>query len=727
MATPLQAQMMANQVAQAQQARQALRANPVGGVQAAAPANANALMAMRNQQVPNIQKTQGPASRLQEVDKIKYQEALKQQQFKEDALRRRDNLLNRQTIALEAQKQENAMQELAQRHSNALEVTQVGQQNAKDLEGFKLKIEEDKRRMNYNLADEKYGPLRNYVSTIFADFDNWLTKGKAEFENARREQLQLDTAKIAGITPEMIQTAYNKDVGKGIVAQATLQIGSALYNKYARKILMSGAYDTQIAQINSQVQQESNQRTQQKSAMYKVASDKVMKLGFTLPGASGLPSPNNDTSGPRPKVDANALGDTSNLDDGEENPDDPPLAPESNYILKPLAEKAISTVEDMYQYIAENPGALARIGVATTVAGLSLDQFRRLGGDKLKEIQDKLNEEIDLEARTTDKPIMRREKVSPKKPFSRKTIEIEDPNNKGQKIKVNKEEYELKEEIEKAEKAGNKRKVNQLRNRLDDAYPTYRDVNTGKNVELSGAAKTVKARAVAPKQMMEYAKTLDPRGLGKKDIDFWKNADPKEFGAMISKSKGGLMKQLAKWGVDMAPKDVSGLKKIAGSKVAKIGGMVGVGLGLLDLITFSEALNDEQKQEALKKAKAIKEASEAHKASLLARIAELEAKAGQSEEPSGLQAAQERRDSNSDQPQPNMIASSLSKLIDGQFDPGKIDIVGRAGALGNAYSFQYRDGADYMNGRVLPDGTITDLKRGMVDEYGDLVNVEKIQ
>ncbi len=640
MASPLQAQMMANQVAQAQQARQALRANPVGGVQAAAPANANALMAMRNQQVPNIQKTQGPASRLQEVDKIKYQEALKQQQFEEDALRRRDNLLNRQNIALNAQRQENAMQELAQRHNNALETVQVGQENAKDLERFKLKMAEDTKRMNYKLADEKYAPLRNYVSTIFSKTDNWLTTGKAEFETTRREQLQLDTAKIEGITPEMVQARYNDDVRGGIVAQTTLNPGSALYNKYARKILMSGAYDTQIAQINSQVLQESNQRTQQMYAMYKVASDKLMKLGFTLPSASGLPSPDNNTNGPRPKVDANALPNTSNLDDGEENPDDTPLAPESNYILKPLAEKAISTVEDMYQYIAENPGALARIGVATTVAGLSLDQFRRLGGDKLKEIQDKLNKEIDLEARTTDKPIMRREKVAPKNPFSRQTIEVEDPNNKGQKIKVNKQEYELKEEIEKAEKAGNKRKVNKLRKRLDDAYPTYEDVDTGKNAELTGNAKNVKAKAVAPKQMMDYAKKLDPKGLGKKDIDFWKNADPKEFGAMISKSKGGLMKQLAKWGVDMAPKDVSGLKsglkKIAGSKVAKIGGIGVAGLGLLDLITFSEALNDEQKQEALKKAKAIKEASEAHKASLLARIAELEAKAGQSEEPSGL-------------------------------------------------------------------------------------------
>lgn len=659
MATPLQAQMMANQVAQAQQARQALRANPVGGVQAAAPANANALMAMRNQQVPNIQKTQGPASRLQEVDKIKYQEALKQQQFKEDALRRRDNLLNRQTMALDAQRQENAMQELAQRHNNALETVQVGQENAKDLERFKLKMAEDTKRMNYKLADEKYAPLRNYVSTIFSKTDNWLTTGKAEFENARREQLQLDTAKIAGITPEMVQARYNDDVKGGIVAQTTLKIGSALYNKYARKILMSGAYDTQIAQINSQVLQESNQRTQQMYAMYKVASDKVMKLGFTLPSVSGLPSPNNDTSGPRPKVDANALPNTSNVDPSANTftdeqkaeylkkfPDSDadgdgiltqeemeafgtPLGAKDVGVILPVANYALETVEGMAKAIAENPDVAAQVAVGLVGSAGVLDYVTSLKDGERRALQLKLKKALQDKTRFSENKTKTKIVTEPPK----------NPLSKAEKAKIQNRLDFLKSSKQKSLKnpkdAG---EIKKLEKQLLDAQSTRVTVDTGEKKRLGFGPRQAKQRAIAPKEMERLAKDMGLSKAELKKLDF-KNMKVEDFSKMVAKQKGGVITSLKRQGLKILPTKNGGgidIKKLTNNKVTK-GGAASLGImGIIDLISWAKLPDQTEAKKAQKMLKAYEEANrliDENTGSLIganeAEIAELEADLGQ--------------------------------------------------------------------------------------------------
>lgn len=658
MATPLQAQMMANQVAQAQQARQALRANPVGGVQAAAPANANALMAMRNQQVPNIQKTQGPASRLQEVDKIKYQEALKQQQFKEDALRRRDNLLNRQTIALEAQKQENAMQELAQKHSNALEVTQVGQENAKDLERFKLKMAEDTKRMNYTLADEKYDPLRKYSATILGDTYNWITKGKAEFENARREQLQLDTAKIEGITPEMIQARYNEDVKGGIVAQTTLQIGSALYNKYARKILMSGAYDTAIAQINTQVQQESNQRTQQKAAMYRVVSEKIMKLGFTLPGASGLPSPNNDTSGPRPKIDANALGDTSNLDPSANTftdeqkaeflkkfPDSDadgdgiltqkemeafgtPLGAKDVGVILPVANYALDTIEGMAKAIAENPDVAAQVGVGLVGGAGVFDYVTSMRDGPRRALQLKLKKALQDKTRFSDTK-------------TKTKIVTEPPKNPLSKAELGKAQKELdflnskgRTDLAKANPdiaAEDAKKIKRLENKIADAQSTRVTVDTKEPKRLGQGARQAKQRAIAPKEMERLAKDMGLSKAELKKLDF-KNMKVENFSQIVGKQKGGVIASLKRAGLKILPTKNGGgidIKKLTDNRATK-GGLASLGImGIIDLISWANLPDQTEAKKAKKMLEAYEEANKLLIEGVDSEIAELEADLGQ--------------------------------------------------------------------------------------------------
>ena len=651
MASPLQAQMMANQVAQAQQARQALRANPVGGVQAAAPANANALMAMRNQQVPNIQKTQGPASRLQEVDKIKYQEALKQQQFKEDALRRRDNLLNRQNIALNAQKQENAMQELAQRHNNALETVRVGQENAKDLERFKLKMAEDTKRMNYKLADEKYGPLRNYVSTIFSKTDNWLTTGKAEFETTRREQLQLDTAKIAGITPEMVQARYNEDVKGGIVAQTTLNPGSALYNKYARKILMSGAYDTQIAQINTQVQQESNQRTQQMFAMYKVASDKVMKLGFTVPGVSGLPSP--DTSGPRPKVDANSLPNTSNLDPSANTftdeqkaeylkkfPDSDadgdgiltqkemeafgtPLGAKDVGVILPVANYALETVEGMAKAIAENPDVAAQVGVGLVGSAGVLDYLTSMGDGKRRALQLKLKKALQDKTRFSDKTKTKIVTEPPKKPLSKAELDkakkdLDFLNSKG-RTDLAKANPDIAREDAK--------KIKRLENKIADAQSTRVTVDTGEKKRLGFGARQAKQRAIAPKEMERLAKDMGLSKAELKKLDF-KNMKVEDFSKMVAKQKGGVITSLKRAGLKILPTKNGGgidIKKLTDNRATK-GGLASLGImGIIDLISWANLPDQTEAKKAKRMLEAYEEANKLLLEGVDSEIAELEA------------------------------------------------------------------------------------------------------
>ena len=81
------------------------------------------------------------------------------------------------------------------------------------------------------------------------------------------------------------------------------------------------------------------------------------------------------------------------------------------------------------------------------------------------------------------------------------------------------------------------KKLTEVNNKIDKAN-SYRVEDTGETKKLTGQAKKVKARSIAPQVMMDHAKKLDPNGLGKKDLDFFKNLDPEEFGKTVSKAQG---------------------------------------------------------------------------------------------------------------------------------------------------------------------------------------------
>ena len=82
------------------------------------------------------------------------------------------------------------------------------------------------------------------------------------------------------------------------------------------------------------------------------------------------------------------------------------------------------------------------------------------------------------------------------------------------------------------------------------------------------------------------------------------------------------------------------------------------------------------------------------------------------------------RDNTSDQPQPDIVTSQMSKLLGQQFDSSNIALDDFKGD-GVNYGFGYRDfpeaggvGGFYYSGRVSPDGKIISLKRIPIDEYG---------
>jgi hypothetical protein len=584
-------------------------------------------MALRNLQVPQIGNTiNAQPAKLQEIDKIKYQEQMKenlrQQQFNALNSAMAEDRVFADNMALNEQTHAQRLSEEGLRYENVLSAQKAASAQTLETERKKLKIDEDRLRMETRLADEKYGKLRGSVNNIFNDYENWITVGKKQYIENRENQLLAELAIRQGVTPEQVQAMYQAtgaQFGYTPGATITRATNPQLYDKLAVQVLLRGQQDNQdVSRVRAAVIAETEQISQRKAVLYKVASDQVTKLGFSVGGASeNIPLTSGENTN-RPKITGESLNgvNLADLVNGKTGGNDKtggggggkvPLTPEYNYIMAPLAKKGIDTAEGVYNWLKENPASAGKSAVLAAATALTLDQFRRLSPEKMTQIQKAVSDEIDLTARTTDTPKTRNKKIPPKKPFA-----------KG-------EESEVKDKLKKAKKAGNSRAVRQLEKRLNDGYPTYRDVDTGTNKELTGAAKNVKAKSVAPDIMMKHAKKLDPSGLGKKDLDFWKSADPDKFGEMIRKSQGGLINKLTKWGVKVLPKDKNALSRLAGSKYTKMGGYA-LGAGaLLDLITYSQALNDEQRAEARKEVEAIKEANDAYRGGLEARIAELEA------------------------------------------------------------------------------------------------------
>jgi hypothetical protein len=403
MATPMQAlqaqamgRQMGNQVAQAQQARQAMRA-PSTPISAAAPANANALLAMKNQQVPQIQRTQAPAARLQEIDKIKYQEAakenLRQQQFAAKADRYRDDRLFAQDMAKQKQVNDDAVALAQRKYDNDL-----------TLEKAKVGIALDRKRMEYNLADEKYSNVRGYVNTIFDDFDNWLQGDKQKFVESRKEQLQFEQAfQIEGMDA-IVQQKYIDDFkanNNGQEPTNALNPSGPMYRKYAREILMSGGYEKELATIDALVNREAEAISQRKAAMYKVASDKVMKLGITTAGANALRPPT-ENPGSRPKLDNLNAIDTSNFKEKQGGGGEEPVEEKPPYIIANLVGKGADGLKAAADYISEDPARAAKLGLAAGGSAYILEQLTKMGPSKLSKIQEEINADLKAQSSVSD-------------------------------------------------------------------------------------------------------------------------------------------------------------------------------------------------------------------------------------------------------------------------------------------------------------------------------------
>jgi len=125
--------------------------------------------------------------------------------------------------------------------------------------------------------------------------------------------------------------------------------------------------------------------------------------------------------------------------------------------------------------------------------------------------------------------------------------------------------------------------------------------------KLSPKAMEQVRKKIAPEVMLEHAKKLDPRGLGKKDLDYFKNIDEKDFGKLVEKSRGGWIKRLSKYGLDkvMVPdpdtgeRKVMSIKDIMKSRIGKAGGVLAIGGLIIDAINYSQAPSAEEKKELL--------------------------------------------------------------------------------------------------------------------------------
>lgn len=659
MATPLQAQMIGsqmmgngNQAALAQQSRQALR-RPQANIQSAAPADPRALMAMRNQVVPQFQQTQSPAARLQEIDKIKYTEALKAQQNAQVAQRYRDDRVHTQRVA-----------EGEINHQNALKVAQQGYENDLNLKKAQVQIDMDRKRLETLFADKKYADLRAYVGNIFTDFNNWLKTGRDDFVANRTNQLFLDVARTAGITPQMVQERYRKNMeAKGLVTQG--EISGELYDQYMREMLLENpANAAKLATISSTVAQEAARMSANKTAAYKAASDKVRELGFSMnsgevplqPGP-GQPGPND-----RRKIGPDELPETSTLiqkpeiltaeqraeffekfPEADTNSDGvltqaeveafaSPLGAKDVGVIGPTVNYALDTVDGMVQAIADNPGIAAQIGVGTIgFAGIA-DYVLSMTDNQRRKLQLTLQRELNNKTRFSDtKTKTKTVTEPPKKPLS-----------KAEKIKINDRIDFLNDPKRKAFANANNiddsAEIRKLEKKLQDAKSTKVTVDTKEPKKLPAAARKMKQRRIAPKVMERLAKDM---GLSKAELnklDF-KNMKVEDFSEMVAKQKGGVITSLKRQGLKILPTKNGGgidMKKLTDNRLVK-GGLMGLGvMGILDLISWAKLPDQTEAKKAKKMVEAMQEANkliDENTGSLIdaneAEIAELEAELGQ--------------------------------------------------------------------------------------------------
>jgi hypothetical protein len=573
--------------------RQANQMSPIG-VQSQGAQELNPLLAYANMNTPaRPQMMNAPATQLREMDKQKYV----------------DSALNRDQRNKEAVWR--VMQEQT-RHQNVLDAQVQQDQLVRKRQQDSIAIEVEKNRALTALADEQYDPLRGQVTQIANQYQGWINGGM-EKERERLYAEQMGRFAEANVPRESVIAAFAEE---GFTPEATPRPGTPAYRQKAQQILGSTEEGLgQMAGVKAMVDRDIAQQNSNYASSFKSAMDTVRTLRFSLTGGEqggggGALMPTQE----KPiKANINTIDPANDFDFGggakpkAEEEEDP-------YFILDAPKNTLEAAQAMINWAKENPDSAGTLGIVG-LAGMTATEL--LSRPDFQKIQTKFAEDLDFQASETDIP---------------KTRTVRDPQTKisrkemgGLKDKRADLRKQLKDQsLSRGERKNLNKKLTEVENKIDKAN-SYRVEDTGETKKLSGAAKKVKARSIAPQVMMDHAKKLDPNGLGKKDLDFFKNLDPEEFGKTVSKAKGGWVSRLGKLGLKTVTMDdgQGGRRKInlddfKKSKKLQGVGWIGAIFAALDFKSWLMAPgNEAEKQEIIEQGRAILGAEESIYQSML--------------------------------------------------------------------------------------------------------------
>jgi|13_taG_2_1085334.scaffolds.fasta_scaffold02266_3 hypothetical protein len=343
-----------NPTVQASQARQ--MRGQVPAIQGTAPANMNALLAMRNQAVPSItNRIEGKSPIIKEIDKLKYQEQMKEnlrkQRFDAETARQRDALRFDRDIELEGLAQDYAMdladyknqqalsinkikndqaiklQELADRKALERIVKQdedsrarqeIAYENSLDValkqRNFNAQVERDKiatasayKKLDQIETDKRYSGIASASRPIMDNLNQWLDpehpNSKQSYIERRRQQL-LQPAVLNSVPPESVNLAWeNQMKANGMVPNPkdAPKFGDTNYISIATQIFKNSQEGQEALEaIETEVGREAIQIGQTRVLAYNKAMDTIAKLGISMPKISGasVGSPVGSSSAP---------------------------------------------------------------------------------------------------------------------------------------------------------------------------------------------------------------------------------------------------------------------------------------------------------------------------------------------------------------------------------------------------------------------------------------------
>lgn len=264
-------------------------------------------MGMRDLPVPRIANTINAApARLQEMDKIKYQERMKenlrQQRYNsldsalrderkfeqdmilqeianEDAIARQE-LADKKAIALEGLRNQNSLSREEVRNKNVLDAQKAGAELQLETEDRKLSLAQQKSIIGQELKDKKYKPVREIALRRIQEYEDWVG-GEAENQYDLQFREKLINYAVSTFSETDIHQRYKKDYPK--VTQMP-KPGSKEYMDYAIILLReSEQFDTVTSKVDEAVRQEIRQIGSERAGNYKATIEQLNRLGLTLP------------------------------------------------------------------------------------------------------------------------------------------------------------------------------------------------------------------------------------------------------------------------------------------------------------------------------------------------------------------------------------------------------------------------------------------------------------